>query len=268
VAAHSSVGRVVTAGAVGRSPTSGCTGRRASTLFRSFERRRAAPVNLGVGRLPIFMKTILTLTIVGLLGSCSLSETQSSTPVAVSSPRPSTTDEGLPPMSYEEMLPKVAGLSKQASIPNLKDISLSDDQTEIRLWKGFGLVYPRCFVLRIDNGNPAASFVSPKIGGNKAVFRKRDLVYINAPLNAPHSGWETLLGYLKQNGIDSSIDLAVDKRYEPYPDAEALILEMKTGSRYTMAFYVDSTVTADGKKAFAICEKLQNEFDIQLACKL
>ena len=43
-----SVGRVVTAGAVGRRPTSGCTGRRASTLFRSFERRRAAPVNLGV----------------------------------------------------------------------------------------------------------------------------------------------------------------------------------------------------------------------------
>jgi orotidine 5'-phosphate decarboxylase subfamily 2 len=50
VAAHGSVGRVVTAGAVGRRPTSGCTGRRASTLFRSFERRRAAPVNLGVGR--------------------------------------------------------------------------------------------------------------------------------------------------------------------------------------------------------------------------
>ena len=171
-------------------------------------------------------------------------------------------------MSYEEMLPKVAGLSNQASIPNLKDISLSDDQTEIRLWKAFGLAYPRCFVLKIDNGNPAASFVSPKIAGNKAVFRKGNPVYSNAPLNAPHSGWETLLGYLKQNGIESSIRLSVDKRYLPYPDAEALVLEMKTGSRHTMAYYIDSTVTPDGKKAFAICDKVQNEFDIQLACKL
>ena len=93
-------------------------------------------------------------------------------------------------MSYEDMLPKVAALSNQASIPNLKDISLSDDQTEIRLWKAFGLAYPRCFVLKIDNGNPAASFVSPKIAGNKPVFRKGNPVYSNAPLNAPHSGWE------------------------------------------------------------------------------
>jgi hypothetical protein len=214
------------------------------------------------------MKTILTLTIVGLLGSCSLSQRQSSTPVAVSSPTPSTTDEGLPAMSYEQMLPEVARLSKQARIPNLRDMNLSEGQTELRLWKAFGLAYPRCFILKIDNANSAASFVSPKVVGNKALFHKGNPVYVNTPLNAPHSGWENLLGYLKQKGIDSSIELALDKRYMPYPDAEELVLEMKTGSRHTMAYYIDSTVTADGKKAFAICEKLQNDFDIQLACKL
>src|SRR5687768_6975972 len=123
------------------------------------------------------MKIILTMTIVALLGSCSFANRQSFAPVAVNSSTPSATDEGLLAMSYEEMLPKVAGLSNQASIPNLKDISLSDDQTEIRLWKAFGLAYPRCFVLKIDNGNPAASFVSPKIVGNKAVFRKGNPVY-------------------------------------------------------------------------------------------
>ena len=30
-----------------------------------------------------------------------------------------------------------------------------------------------------------------------------------------------------------------------------------------MAHYIDSTVSDDGKKAFAICEKIQQEFDIQ-----
>ena len=51
MAAHVSVGRVVTAGEVGRRPTSGCTGRRATWLFRFFGVERAAPVNLGVSLL-------------------------------------------------------------------------------------------------------------------------------------------------------------------------------------------------------------------------
>jgi hypothetical protein len=107
-----------------------------------------------------------------------------------------------------------------------------------------------------------------KVVGNKVVFSKGNPVYVNNPLNAPHSGWPTLLVFLKENGIDTSISLALDKHYMPYPDAESLILEMKTGSHHTIAHYIDSTVTIDGKKAFAICEKIQNEFDIQLACKL
>jgi hypothetical protein len=166
------------------------------------------------------------------------------------------------------MLPEVVRLAKQAGIPNLKDMNLSDTQTEIRLWKGFGLAYPRCFVLKIDSGKPTASFVSPKTLGNRAGLHKGNPVYLNTPLNAPHSGWENLLGYLKQNGIDSSIRLALDKRYMPYPDAEALLLEMKTGARHTLVYYIDSTITDDGQKAFYICKRIQKEFDIPLACKM
>ena len=213
------------------------------------------------------MKTFLTLIVVALLLSCSTTDKHSSATVAISSPTPAI-DEGLPPMSYEQMLPELARLSKQASISNLKTVNLSDAQTELRLWKAFGLAYPRCFTLKIDNASPSASFASPKIVGNKAVFTKGNPVYVNTPLNAPHSGWPTFLAFLKANGIDTSINLALDKHYEPYPDAEALILEMKTGSHHTVAHYIDSTVSTDGKKAFAVCEKIQNEFDIQLACKL
>jgi hypothetical protein len=166
---------------------------------------------------------------------------------------------GVQPMSYEQMLPELARLSKEAGMPNLKDTNLSDAQTELRLWKGLGLAYPRCFVLKIDRGIRAASFASPKVVGNKAVFRKGNPIYVSTPLSTPHSGWATLLAYLKQNGIDSSINLALDKRYEPYPDAKALILEMKIGSRHTMAHYIDSTVSDDGKKAFSICEKIEND---------
>jgi hypothetical protein len=208
------------------------------------------------------MKIILTLIVAGLLVFCSEAKGQSPPPGAVSA-----TDDSFPPMSYEQMLPELARLSKQVGIPNLKTARLSDSQTEIRLWKAFGLAYPHCFVLRIDNGNATASFLSLKIVDNKRVLYKGKPVYNNINLNTPHSGWSNFLDYLNQNGIDSSIKLALDKREEIYNDAEFLILEMKSGSRHTAVHYVDTTRSIDGKKAFAICGRIQKEFDVYLACK-
>lgn len=212
------------------------------------------------------MKTILTLMVATVLGSCFPS--QRPVPPAIGSPTQSEPEQGVSPMTYAQMLPHISRLSKEAGIPNLKNANLSVAQTELRLWMGLGLITPRCFILKTDNGKPSASFVSSKISGNRAVFHKGKLVYLNKALNGPHSGWPNFLAYLKQNGIESSIELAPEKRYEPYPDAEVLILEMKTGSRHTLAHYIDSTVAKDGKKAFAVCEKVQNEFDINLGCKL
>src|SRR5262245_9847775 len=123
------------------------------------------------------------------------------------------------------MLPQVARLAKEVGIPNLKDANLSDAQTELRLWMGLGLITPRCFMLKIDNGNPTALFTTVKIVGNKGVFRNGNPVYVNTPLNAPHSGWPTFLAFLRQNGIDTSINLALDKHYLPDPDQGSLILE-------------------------------------------
>jgi hypothetical protein len=212
------------------------------------------------------MKTFLTLIVVAQLGACSPSG-QSPAPVAVNSPPHPATYEGSPPMSDGQMQAELARISKEAGLPNLKDANLSDAQTELRLWRGFGLALPVCFVLKIDRGNPAASFTSPKIVGNKAVFHNGSPIYVTTPLDAPRSGWANLLAYLKQNGIDSSINLALDKRDKPDPDIEALFLEMKTGSRHTMTYYLDSTDSDDGKKAYDICEIIKNEFNIQIGCK-
>lgn len=210
------------------------------------------------------MRIILTLVVVGVLLTCSETKGQSQPPRSVSS----ATDDSFPPMSYEQMLPELARLSKQVGIQNLKTAKLSDSQTEFRLWKAFGLAYPRCFVVKIDNGNATAFSLSLKIVGKKAVFYKGKPVYKNITLNAPHSGWSNVLAYFNQNGIDSSIKLVLDKREELYNDAEFLILEMKTGPRHIAVHYVDTTVSDNGKRAFAICERMQKEFDVQLGCKL
>ena len=217
------------------------------------------------------MKPILITVILfgGVLGSCSSHVEQPAldfNPVAQSSKDP--TSEASPVIPYDEMLRQVAGLAKQAGIANLKDAKLSDAQTEIRIWKGFGLVYPRCFILAVSNGIPTATFTAPRVKANKAVFRNGKAVYANTPLNAPRSGWDNLFAYLKEHGIESTINLALDKHYMPYPDAEDLVLEMKNASHYTMVYYIDSTTTADGKKAFGICQKMETEFDIHLGCQL
>ena len=212
------------------------------------------------------MRKFLTVLTVSLLASCSAIYRQPPAPIEVSS-SPAITDQGLPQISYEQMMAELARLSKQTGVANLKTLALADSQTELRVWKAFGIVYPHCFILRIESGNATASFASPKVVANKAVFNNGNPVYVNRPLNAPHSGWSSFLTYLRQNGIDLSISLSLDPRYEPYPDAQAVILEMKTGSHHTLAHYIDSTVSDDGKKALAICEKIQHEFDIQLGCK-
>src|SRR2546425_1235674 len=130
-----------------------------------FDSRRR--VNSTVGRLALLMKLILRMTVVvigSVLGSCSSDDKQQvldSNSVAQTSKDPTT--EGLPGIPYDEMLRQVAGLSKQAGIANLKDTKLSDAQAEIRIWKGFGLAYPRCFILAISNGIPTASFRAPKV---------------------------------------------------------------------------------------------------------
>jgi hypothetical protein len=235
---------------------------------------RAPQLKAIVGRLALVMKLIFTAAVVIILGSflgpCSSHDKQSLSTPNDNSATLSSKDsarEGLPPIPYDEMLREVAVLSKQAGIANLKDANMSDVQTELRIWKGRGLTYPRCFILRITNGIPAASYSAPKVIGSKAVFHKGNPVYVNTSLNAPHSGWENLFDYLKQHGIESSIDLALDKRHMPDPDSEELVLEMKNGPRHTMAYYDDSTATADGKRAFAICQKIENDFDIHLGCQ-
>lgn len=182
------------------------------------------------------------------------------------SPEPSAY-AGLPTPPYEEMLAEVARLSKEVGIVNLKDARVVDGQIEIRIWKGFGLITPRCFVIRVTHNNHAALVVSARISGKRGVIRNGKFVYATTTVTAPRSGWDDFLTFLRQNGIGSSIELASDKTYMPDPDGETLILEMKNGSRHTMAYYADSTPSVDGKKAFAICRRIGSDFGIVLGCQ-
>ncbi len=236
--------------------------------------RRVMP---GVGRLILFMKVILLasilIMIVSLLGQCSTSTQEPNPQSSVNSigtPSPSKdsdSEEGLPAIPYEKMLEMIAGLSKQAGISNLREAKLADSETEIRIWKAFGLAYPRCFILNIQKDASNAFILAPKVMKGKAIFdRKGEPIYIKTALESPRSGWEEVISYLKEQGIDSSVKLSLDQRYVPEPDAEEIIIEVKTGSQYSMVHYIEFTESKDGKKALNICQRIENEFGKKIGC--
>lgn len=217
------------------------------------------------------MKLELAVMCVALIGNVTVqctSHTKLWTPKARYSAS-SVQDSGnsLPEIPYDFVLRTVAGLAKQTGVANLRDTKLRHGQTEIRIWKGFGLLTPRCLLLTTRNGTATASFLRAKVRQNRAVFRNGSIVYVNTPLDAPRSGWDSFLAYLREHGIGSSIDMALDKRYVPEPDGELLVLEMKNGSRHSMAYYDESTASVDGKKAFDICKRIRSEFDVNLGCQ-
>jgi len=56
--------------------------------------------------------------------------------------------------------------SLKLKVNTLKD-SVSDAETEIRIWVGFGILYPRCFIMKELNGRREAFYIAPKINGSK-----------------------------------------------------------------------------------------------------
>src|SRR5216684_2000436 len=52
---------------------------------------------------------------------------------------------------YDATQRMIEHASARAKITNLRDKPLSNSETEIRIWVGFGLAIPRCFVLRSVN---------------------------------------------------------------------------------------------------------------------
>src|SRR5712671_5626199 len=42
----------------------------------------------------------------------------------------------------------------------LKNLSESDSRDEVRIWVGFGLITPRCFILKREGGSDSATYYS------------------------------------------------------------------------------------------------------------
>ena len=152
----------------------------------------------------------------------------------------------------------VAKFAQQAGLVSLKSSRVPSTTTEIRIWRGGGLLYPRAFILRLTDRGEKAFLVTMPSGRNRK--------YEQTDLGIPHLGWDSFIEQLADKGIDSAVWLKFDPTYEPDPDEEMLAVEVKKGQDYSFVFYLESTKTEDGKKAFGVCRVIESEFGKKLGC--
>ena len=153
------------------------------------------------------------------------------------------------------------GLKNEAlkvKINNLTD-AVRQPGTEIRIWVGFGLLYPRCFIMTERNGRRAAFHITAKrVGGSISTPK--------VPLESPKSGWSEFAEFIKKQGIDSPLKLSFDREILFDPDEEAIAIEIKSPGKYEMIFYDYDTKSQDGVKAMEVCRRIDQEFGIMMGC--
>ena len=168
---------------------------------------------------------------------------------------------------YEDMLHAIKQESLKSRITNLSEEILSDSETEIRFWVGFGLAYPRCFILRYSSRQPRAFFLAPKTSGAKgAIHTSAEVSRVRTVLNAPASGWDEFNSFLKGEGIDYPLQLLGEENQIVDPDAESIVVEIKSGTRYSMVSYSLDPDTDDGRKVVEVCRRIEREFNVWMGC--
>ena len=156
-------------------------------------------------------------------------------------------------------------LAEESQNLNLKNLSESDAKDEVRLWVGFGLITPRLFVLRREDGIEKATYYSTEPNPDKTL-RPQTGIKVVLPLESPKSGWKNFRTFLKNNGVDAPLKLTSDVESLIDPDSEAIVIEVKSARGYEMVFFPKSTKTADGQKALGVCHQIESEFNVRMGC--
>lgn len=167
---------------------------------------------------------------------------------------------------YNGILAMLKQESINFGIPNLRDVT-SGTQTETRMWVGFGLVVPSCFILNNRSDGNEALYVGPKIVGSQAVLDAEGKVLITkTTLPAPKSGWDDFEQFLKSRGVDKTLRLTPGKEPTLAADASYIVIEVKSGDSYSMVFYSLAKESGGRPKALEVCRKVEQEFGMHMGC--
>lgn len=161
--------------------------------------------------------------------------------------------------------------AKDFYLQNLKEKKLSSDEIEIRIWseQDQGTILSS-LVLNKNVEKWQANVYSVRIVGEQGEYEKtrqgKNLVN-KKTLSVPKSGWENVIYYLEQEGIQIPLPYSWDTQKSLILDDEAAIsLELKQGEKYDLISYGEATESPDGKTVVRICNYLEDEFQIKIGC--
>ena len=157
--------------------------------------------------------TILTFTIVALASSstqCSrhsqVVRLKSNSATQSASPSSSIENDVKGRKPLQAQVEVIQGAIKRESlklkINNLRD-SVAD--AEIRIWVGFGMLYPRCFMMKELNGRREAFYIAPKTNGDKT---EGEVPMAKLSLGSPKSDWNEFVEFIKKQGVDYPMKLS------------------------------------------------------------
>lgn len=164
------------------------------------------------------------------------------------------------------MQKEIREATAELQIDNLIDRA-SGKEDEIRIWVGFGLTYPRLFILRQTNGKPEALHITVTTASRRTgAGGAANPTPIRTLLGTPKSGWDEFERFLKSHGIESPIHLTRERDYVPNPDGRIIVFESKSGAEYSVVFFHLDNNAADALKAISVCQRLEKEFSIAMHC--
>ena len=166
----------------------------------------------------------------------------------------------------DDMQREIKRESAKLRIQSLKEDS-ANPRPETRIWVGFGLFYPRCLILKGAAGKRTAVYLGTNEGAGPAAkgAKSRDLI-THTVLDVPISGWDKVDRFLIDQGIESLLKLSLDNEHVPDPDEEIIVVEVKSGTLYSMVFFSPSPGNADGRKVVAVCRMVEREFNVIMGC--
>lgn len=163
----------------------------------------------------------------------------------------------------------ISKTSRDFDLRNLKDITLSKDDVEIRIWAELRYEIVNCLVLQKAKEKWNASLISVNVTDYGEYEKtKQNKISVNKRiLPKPKSGWKNLNSFLIEKKIKLPLEYSLDlKTTMPVLEEGTVTLEIKEGDNYAVVNYKEFTDSFDGKSVVGVCNHLENEFKVKIGC--
>lgn len=167
---------------------------------------------------------------------------------------PRTPNSDWIPIFFEE----INGRAKIARLRDLRLALLPNDDLELRVWIGFGLIPLEGFVIKRSSGQWSGVHIrsiSPRLA-------RRDY---QRPLPSPKSGWESFWKRLTDEGALTLPDSSQLKDEVITVDGESFVVEINMNKAYRTYRYSNPHLQKwpEAKKMIRIAEIIIDEFNIE-----